>query len=607
VGQVVGWQASVEVRDMRDAETTLAIVQERGKRALPLEGVYRRLFNPDLYIRAYGRTYKNAGAMTRGTAEETADGTSMRRIQEIIELLRKEQFRWSPVRRVYIPKKNGKRRPLGIPNFRPDRLLQEVIRSILEAYYEPQFSRSSHGFRPGRGVQTALREIYTTWTGAKWFIEGDIKGCFDNIDHAVLLSILREKIHDNRFLLLIENLLKAGYLEKWDYRPTLSGTPQGGIVSPILANIYLDQLDRFVENTLIPRNTKGNRRKRQPGYNRLVRTIYRLKAKGVSESELAPLRQEMREIGASDPFDPDFRRLRYIRYADDFALAFIGPKSEAETIKADLEEFLRDHLKLTLSPEKTLITHASDKARFLGYDVTTFGWGSIVLRLPPQKLEEKVAKYLIRGKPRSRPEILGDSDFAIINKYGLEYAGIVQFYALAHNRWWLSYLHWVMRSSLLRTLANKHKSTVSKMAKRFAAETYDRGKTLKCLEARIDREGKEPLVARFGGLRLLTDPMVVLTDRYVDGDMMPYRRNEAMYHLQHGTCVFCGHHEVEMHHVRGLKDLFARDRKALPFWKTIMIARRRKTIPVCEICHDAIHAGRPVRTRQTQDGISEGD
>ena len=216
-----------EVRDMRDAETTLAIIRERGKRGLPLERVYRQLFNQDLYLRAYGRLYRNAGAMTKGTTPETVDGMSRHKIEEIIAAVRHERFRWAPVRRAYILKGNGKLRPLGIPTWR-DKLLQEVMRSILEAYYEPQFSPTSHGFRPERGCHTALRDIFCSWTGTKWFIEGDIKGCFDNIGHTTLMSILHEKIHDGRFLTLVENLLKAGYLEQWDFRPTLSGTPQGG-------------------------------------------------------------------------------------------------------------------------------------------------------------------------------------------------------------------------------------------------------------------------------------------------------------------------------------------------------------------------------------------
>src|SRR3954454_9735718 len=231
----------IEVREMRDAERILGIIEERGRKGLPLEDVYRQLYNPELYLRGYGKIYRNDGAMTPGSTPETVDEMSLGKIRGIIELLKSERYRWTPVRRTYIEKKGStKKRPLGIPTW-SDKLLQEVMRSLMEAYYEPQFSPTSHGFRPELGCHTALRDIFCTWNGTIWFIEGDIKGCFDNIDRAVMLSVLREKIHDNRFLNLVEDLLEAGYMEQSAYRPTFSGTPQGGIVSPLLANIYLDK------------------------------------------------------------------------------------------------------------------------------------------------------------------------------------------------------------------------------------------------------------------------------------------------------------------------------------------------------------------------------
>ena len=234
-----------------------------------------------------------------------------------------------------IPKANGKMRPLGIPSW-SDKLLQEVMRSLMDAYYEPQFSPNSHGFRPERGCHTAIRDVFFVWKGTKWFIEGDIKGCFDNIDHSVLLSILREKIHDGRFIALVEGLLQAGYLEEWKYRPTLSGTPQGGIVSPLLANIYMDRLDKHVEKVIIPGNTQKTERRQTPGYKAIKQQIYRLKAKDEGHPDLPSLRRELRETTASDHFDPEYRRLRYIRYADDFLLGFAGPRDEAEEIKEQL-------------------------------------------------------------------------------------------------------------------------------------------------------------------------------------------------------------------------------------------------------------------------------
>ena len=598
---------NAKVLVMRNAETILAIIRERGKKGQNLEDVYRQLYNPDLYLRAYGRIYRNAGAMTEGTTEETVDGMSKRKIEGIIELLRYERYRWTPVRRTFIPKKNGKLRPLGIPTW-SDKLLQEVMRSIMNAYYEPQFSPTSHGFRPELGCHTALRDIFCTWNGTIWFIEGDIKGCFDNIDRTVMLSILREKIHDNRFLNLVENLLKAGYLEQWIYRPTLSGTPQGGIISPLLANIYLDRLDKFVEQTLIPRSTQGEGRRQRPEYNRLRKRIRKLQEEGAPEAILQPLLNEFRTLGSTDSFDPNYRRLKYVRYADDFLLGFDGPREEAEKIKDQLGTFLRDRLKLELSPEKTLITHArTESARFLGYEITAQnypgrpGHGKILLRIPTKVIEEKIARYTNEGKPVHRPELTTDSDFTIVGLYGQEFRGYAQYYAYAKNRFWLNRLQWYMKTSLLKTLANKHKSSVSKMAKRFASRAINENGVVKCLQVVIKRVDKPPLVATFGGLSLKTQPFKVIEDLVVNQDRT-ISRNELVQRLMADECELCGSRDrVVSHHVRKLADLKVKGRKENPIWKQVMSARRRKTLVVCHYCHTAIHAGQPTRTRETQD------
>ena len=245
---------------MQSAETVLDVLRERGRRGLPCEQLYRQLFNPHLYLMAYGRLYSNHGAMTPGADGETADGMSLAKIGRVIDALRHERYRFQPAKRVYIPKKSGKLRPLGLPSW-SDKLVGEVIRLLLEAYYEPRFSGRSHGFRPGRGCHTALSEVAHNWTGTTWFIEGDISDCFGSLDHSVMLSILTENIHDNRFLRLIKQMLQAGYLEDWEWNATLSGCPQGGVVSPVLSNIYLDRLDKFAETVLIPEYTRGALRK----------------------------------------------------------------------------------------------------------------------------------------------------------------------------------------------------------------------------------------------------------------------------------------------------------------------------------------------------------
>src|SRR5262244_3677442 len=253
---------------MQDAGTVLEVLRERGRRGLPCDELYRQMFNKSLYLLAYGNIYSNQGAMTPGAGDETADGMSEAKIDQIIALMRAERYRFAPVRRVLIPKKNGKLRPLGLPSW-SDKLAGEVVRLLLEAYYEPRFSDRSHGFRPGRGCHTALREVAHTWTGTAWFVEGDIADCFGSFDHQVMLSILAEKVHDNRFLRLLRNMLTAGYLEDWRWGATLSGVPQGGIASPVLSSIYLHKLDIFVETVLIPEYTRGRLRARNPEYRKV--------------------------------------------------------------------------------------------------------------------------------------------------------------------------------------------------------------------------------------------------------------------------------------------------------------------------------------------------
>lgn len=587
---------------MRDAETALSIIRERATRGLPLKDVYRLLYNPSLYVLAYGRISQNQGALTRGVTDETVDGMSLEKIDRIIAQMRREAYRWTPARRTYIPKAHGGKRPLGIPTW-SDKLVQEVVRLILEAHYEPRFRVSSHGFRPNRGCHTALEDI-THWAGTKWFIEGDIKGCFDNIDHTVLLSILAETIHDNRFLRLIRHMLQAGYLEQWVYHTTFSGTPQGGVVSPILANVYLDKLDQFVEQTLIPAHTQGQRRRGNPPYGDIMRRRQVARAKG-DHAEVRRLTHQMRGLPAGDPYDPHFRRLHYVRYADDFLLAFIGPKAEAEAMKHDLGTFLRETLKLELSQEKTLITHAtSTPARFLGYEVVVqhrddyLGHharvvnGKVALRVPAEVIDAYCRRYIAHGRPKPDYSLLSATDFTIVAQYGAIFRGIVNYYCLAHNVSWLQRLRYVMETALLHTLAAKHKSTIQKTATRLKTwvDTPDGPRV--CFEVRIPRDKKPPLVARFGGFALKRQRQAVLHDR------APYlgprtERNERVRRLLQQTCELCGTHgPVVGHHVRKLADLKQRGRTPPPPWVLLMAARRRKTLYVCASCHTAIHAGR---------------
>lgn len=583
---------------MRTAETVLNIIRERGQRGLPLERVYRLLFQQDLYLRAYSRLYANDGAMTRGTTEETVDGMSLAKIDRIVDGVRQERYRWKPVRRTYIPKKNGKLRPLGMPGW-SDKLLQEVVRSILEAYYEPQFSDRSHGFRPGRGCHTALREVINRGAGTKWFIEGDICSCFDKIDHTVVLKILGERIHDNRFLRLIGKLLDAGYLEDWQFHATYSGVPQGGVVSPILSNLVLDRLDRYVENELIPAHTRGQRRKTNPPYVALTVAASRARKQGDRE-KARRLSQEAARLPSRDPEDPNFRRLWYVRYADDFLLGFIGPKVEAEEIKQHIARYLREELRLDLSEDKTLVTHARDEvAKFLGYELHALHAddqhdpkgrrsinGRIGLRVPHRVLKAQSAKYMRSGKPIHLPERLNDDTYSIVSLYQAEYRGIVQYYRLAYNLSVLGRLKWAAEVSLVKTLANKLRCSASEIYRRFQTRLTTTEGTYKVLEVKVDRgPTKSPLAAHFGGISLAWNPWAAIGETSVK---VWSGRSEMVERLLAQKCELCGAtDEIEVHHIRKLADL-----KRATGWAKVMAARRRKTLVVCMTCHKHIHSGR---------------
>jgi len=590
---------------MATAETVMAVYSDRGKRGLPLEGVYRQLYSRELYLRAYGRIHRNNGAMTPGVTAETVDAMSLKKIDGIIDALRREAYRWSPARRTHIPKKDGKKRPLGLPTW-SDKLVQEALRLLLDAYYEPRFSDHAHGFRRGRGCHTALREITQRWRGVKWFIEGDIKGCFDNIDHEVLVETLSENVQDNRLLRLVSNMLKAGYMENWRYGETLSGAPQGGVASPLLSNIYLDKLDRFVEDVLLPIYNRGDRRRNDPEYKAIINAARRAGDRG-DHREAARLRKQAQAMPSRDPDDPDFRRLWYVRYADDFLLGFSGPRHEAEEIKQRIGQFLRETMQLELSETKTLITHARDNAaRFLGYEVVALHAdgkhdqrgqriinGLVRLKVPIDVIVEQCRRYMRNGKAAHRPERLHDDDFSIVSQYGAEYRGFVQYYLLAFKAHRLQKVHRVMQTSLLGTIANKHKTRIAPIYRRLRTEVDDRGCAQTALVVTRERgEGKKPLVAMFGGISLAWKKHAILSDRppaiYSSG------RSEIVQRLLAQKCEHCGSEAgpFEVHHVRRLADLDWPGRKDRPLWVKRMAARQRKTLVVCNRCHQDIHRDR---------------
>lgn len=575
------------------------------------ERLYRYLFGEEMFAVAYQRIYAKQGNMTPGTDGKTIDEMSLERIERLIVSLKDESYQPHPARRVYIPKKNGKKRPLGIPSFE-DKLVQEVVRLLLEAIYEGHFEGTSHGFRPHRSCHTALGMIQKSFAGAKWFIEGDIKGFFDNIDHNVLISILRERISDERFLRLIRKFLNAGYVEDWKYNKTYSGTPQGGIVSPILANIYLDKFDKYIKE-YAAKFRKGDRRSINPDYWRLNNKKNRLKQKLQKTSdeqmrksylyEIAQLSKQMLSIPHKDAMDADFRRLQYVRYADDFLISVIGSKSECETIKADITQFMREQLKLELSDEKTLITHAQDKAKFLGYEIfirksdavkrnkdgvlkRDFN-GAVVLTLNSAVIQKKLTEYnalevrnidgkdIWWSKPRRYMTPMKPED--ILAQYNAEIRGLYNYYSLATNvsKECASFA-FIMKMSMFKTLGWKLNTSARKVRQK-----YQKDKDF--VIPYNDAKGKQKYRVFYNeGFKKRNAQFDVDYDKLPQTMYVPYP--SLVERLKDGRCELCGKEgKVVMHHVRNLTKL-----KGCNEWEKLMLKRHRKTLVVCEDCNSMI-------------------
>lgn len=600
---------------MRSPERVLNSLNEHSKdSSYKFERLYRLLFNEELFYVAYQKIASNGGSTTKGSDGRSIDGMSLARIETLIASLKDESYQPHPSRRVHIPKKNGKTRPLGIPAFE-DKLVQEVVRMILEAIYEGHFETTSHGFRPKRSCHTALLHIQKTFNGAKWFIEGDIKGFFDNIDHDVLVGILRERISDDRFIRLIRKFLKAGYVEDWTFHNTYSGTPQGGIVSPILANIYLDKLDKYVKE-YIQHFDKGT--KRRPGKesnnlaNERKRTVRKLKKvkdgteKAALVARLKAIEQERAAFPNGDEMDESYRRLKYIRYADDFILGVIGSKEEAQRIKEDIKSFLSASLALELSEEKTLITHTGKSAKFLGYEITVTRdnhqrrdvrgclrriYGKRVrLNVSMATLRDKLLEYgameikLRNGKevwkPKCRSGLIFNDDLEILDRYNRETVGFCNYYLIANNCVVLHNFRYIMEYSMYKTFAGKYRSTVRKINKKYR---YNKLFTVKYEQK--------------GAIKSRTFYKTSFKRRTTafngSCDIEPYSiadvsRTNLTDRLKAEKCELCGATgKLIMHHVRNLKDL-----KGKESWERLMSARKRKTIALCPSCHRLRHLGK---------------
>lgn len=564
---------------------------------------------------------------------QTFDGTSLEKFDRLARRVAEGSYRPRPVRRVYIPKASGKLRPLGIPTVE-DRLVQEVVRTILAAIYEPVFSQHSHGFRPGRSCHTALEAIRDTWTGVKWLIEVDVRGFFDNIDHDILLRLLARRIDDPRFIGLIEQMLKAGCLDDWVFERTYSGTPQGGVASPILANIYLHELDLFMAE-MKSGFDHGAKRRANPGYAALERRVLRLRRKidalravRADEAEvracmkrIKAIDRERRTVPSVDPMDPNFRRLRYCRYADDFLIGIIGSKADAQQVMTTVQNFLSERLNLAVSPEKSGIKIASKGAPFLGYHICAFtlrSAGSMARRVGKDGRSLRVRRRPTRGgiklwvprervyafcrrkqygnldtrDGRSRPQFLDSSDAEIVVAFNSELRGFANYYAIADGvKSSLGGLELVVFRSVLATVASRHRKSASWAKKRLKMGS-DYGVT--CI---VRGEPRVLTLWRLKHLKIAPWYRAAVDNRTV-GSRLAQSRNDLIGRLNARTCEACGDTDgpFEMHHLRALKD-----KQAEPFTVWKKSARQRKTTVLCRRCHVAIHAGR--RTSRTESRV----
>jgi group II intron reverse transcriptase/maturase len=607
----------------------LGAISQQGKR---INGLFRLMEQPILWYEAYANIYANDGAMTPGVDGTTLDGFSETRIASIIKRLKDGSYRFKPVRRTYVPKPNGKKRPLGISSG-DDKLVQEVVRSILECIYEPIFETSSHGFRPGRSPHTALEHMEKDWTAVKWIIDMDIRSYFDTIPHDILVELLKKRIEDKRFIRLIKAMLDAGYLEDWTYHATYSGVPQGSIVSPILANVYLHELDLFMR-TLKEQFETGERRRANPAYIRYSNKIRSLRKKWESlkekeggketlqdiQRQIKALQQRRRRFPSGDPFDSGYKRLYYCRYADDYVIGIIGSKADAEQVRQEVRRFIQQTLKLTIAEEKSHIRHSKQGVIFVGYWIKTYSGNRIVKvkcsnrHTTRKSVSERLQLHIPKGRlqkfcttkrygnyttvrAQHKPELQSLSDAEIILAYNGELRGLANYYALAHFvKRDMGKLAYIWRQSLFKTVASKHKESMNKVAKRLKT---DEGHAL------IIHQEHQTRVIRLYRLKDLKPPSS--NDPGIDIPpntfALTLSRSELIRRLNAKKCEYCEtrHGPFEVHHIRKLKDVA----KGKELWQRMMIARRRKTLILCVQCHHQLHTG-TLPDRASVQGKSKG-
>jgi group II intron reverse transcriptase/maturase len=580
--------------------------------------LYRYLLRPDIYYQAYKNLYANNGAATKGIDNDTADGFSEAKIEEIIAMLKDETYTPKTVRRIYRKKPNGKQRPIGIPTF-TDKLVQEVLRMVLETVYEPVFLECSHGFRPNKSCHTALESMKYGFNGTRWFLEGDIKSCFDNINHAVLIELITKKVKDARLIKLIYKFLKAGYLEDWQYHTTYSGVPQGGIVSPLFTNIYMHELDKFVINTLKTEFDYPAEHSYTPQYRTLRNRLrylrkYINKSKGTEKQQqyIDKVKSAHKLLLKTPSKSQTDKKIKYQRYADDFLVGVNGNHEDCLWIKNRLSTFISTFLRMELCIEKTLITHSSQCVRFLGYDVcinrnsTIRACGKkrytrrtlmnhVNLSVPfKDKIQQFVlSKGIAKIKngslvPVHRSILVNCTDLEIIATYNAELRGICNFYGLAGDFYKLNYFGYLMEYSCLKTYAAKYRCDLGKIKRKFKD-----GKGRWCIPYETKTGRKYMYFAKYADGKKVKTPVDTMVNAV---GIYAYSRTTFESRLKAKVCELCGTTQskcFEVHHVNKVKNL-----KGKELWERAMIAKKRKTLVVCKECHYMIHRERVLLNKQ---------
>jgi group II intron reverse transcriptase/maturase len=601
---------------MQTAEYVLSILRKKSTNDInyQFDRLYRNLFNEDFYLSAYNKIYAKEGNLTAGVDNETIDGFNLKQVKAIIEVIRGEQYYPNPVLRVHIPKKDGKTRPLGIPTF-GDKLVQEAIRQILEAIYEPIFLNTSHGFRPKRSCHTALSQVKTTCRGTNWVIEGDIKGFYDNIDHDIMIKLLGKRIIDGRFLEMIKRFLKSGYFEFGQVHNTLSGAPQGGIVSPILANIYLHELDEYMEKISKEYST-SNIRRGNPAYQRLNEARYRANKNGKYQKAYELL-QEMRQLPRQDPMDENYIKVKYTRYADDFLVCIIGSKEIAKNIRQRISAYLKQELKLELNLDKTIITNLGEnRVRFLGYEIAKTRDNTVItentlgikrrsanetiqLLVPQDIINEKIKPFMRNGKSMHCGARINLPINEIIRQFNSEIRGLYNYYILATDvSTKIGRFRHYHYTSLAKTIARKEKSSVKKVIDKYGVEVkLKQGTgTRKIIGVTYNtKDGAKTMTYFNKSLSKRNEP-----SRLADSiTLQDSRRHQILDRISANICELCSKTstdgtEFEVHHVRKLKSIrkeYFRDGATnVPNWVKVMSKMNRKTLVVCQTCHTDIHS-----------------